>query len=63
MSLLMGNKTALPVYKKGSIGIHDGTFNDVMYVPSLFANLLSVYQISHSGSGKTVHSRFSFHLG
>ena len=28
--------------------------NDVFYVPSLSANLLSVYQISHSGSGKIV---------
>ena len=34
--------------------IQDGTFNDVLYIPSLSANLLSVYHISHSGSGKTV---------
>ena len=52
--ILMGNNTIMPVYEKGSIGIQDGTFNDVLYVPSLSTNLLSIYQIILNGSGQIV---------
>jgi hypothetical protein len=34
--------------------VENGHFNDVLCVPNLSCNLLSVYQITHSGEGKTV---------
>ena len=39
---------------KGSIDIDDGAFHDGVCVPSLSSNLLSIYQITHSGTGKIV---------
>ena len=50
----MGNNTIMIVYGKGSIGIDDGTSHDVLYVSSFSSNLLSIYQITHSGIGKIV---------
>jgi hypothetical protein len=32
----------------------DGLINHVLYVPNLLTNLLSIYQIESSGSGKTI---------
>ena len=52
--ILMGNNTTLLVCGKGLVCIQDGTFNDVLYVPSLSTNLLSISQITCSGSGKIV---------
>ena len=52
--ILMENNVALPVYKKILVHIQDGIFNDVLYVPSLSANLLLISQITCSGSGKIV---------
>ena len=52
--IIIGNNIVIIVYGKGTICIRDGTFNDLLYVPSLSVNLLSVYHISHSGSGKIV---------
>ena len=39
---------------KGSIDVDDGTFHDVLCVLSLSSNLLSIYQITHIGTGKTI---------
>ena len=50
----MGNNIVMIVYGKGSIDIDDGTFHDVLYVTSLSSNLFSIYQITYSGTGKTV---------
>ena len=52
--ILMGNNTIMTICGKGSIGINDGTFHDVLCVPSLSSNLLCIYQITHSSVGKTV---------
>ena len=52
--ILIENNTFMTVCGKGSIGIDDGTFHDVLCVPSLSFNLLSIYQINHSGTGKIV---------
>ena len=52
--ILMGNNTVMTVCGKGSIDIDDGTFHNVLCVPSLSSNLLSIYQITHNGTGKTV---------
>ena len=43
----------------GTVQVDNGHFNDLLCVPSLSCNLLSVYQISHSGEGKTIE--FSSH--
>ena len=39
---------------KGSIKIEHGVLKNVLYVHSLDANLLSVYQMTHTGSPKQV---------
>ena len=51
---LMGNNIVMTVCGKGSIRIDDGTFYDVLFVPSFSSNLLSTYQITHSWIGKIV---------
>eukprot|EP00253_Pinus_taeda_P017449 PITA_17449 len=38
----------------GTVHLDNGQFNDVLCVPPLSSNLLSVYQITHSGEGKIV---------
>ena len=50
----MGNNGKVQAKGKGSIKIEHGKFKDVLYVPSLVANLLSVYQMTHTGSPKRV---------
>ena len=52
--ILMGNNTVMTVGRKSYIGIDDGTFHDVLCVSSLSSNLLSIYQITHSGTMKIV---------
>ena len=54
----MGNNSKVQTKGKGSIKLEHGKFKDVLYVPSLDANLLFVYQMTHNGSPK----RFIFHL-
>jgi hypothetical protein len=44
----------LSVVGSGTIQVDNGHFNDVLCVSSLSCNLLSVYQITHSGEGKIV---------
>ena len=34
--------------------LDDGCINNVLFVPEISANLLSIYQIFHSGDGKTI---------
>lgn len=50
----MGNNTYMNIIGKGFVNIGDGTFNDVLCVPHLSNNHLSVYQVTHSGAGKIV---------
>jgi hypothetical protein len=45
---------SLSVVRSGTIQVDNGHFNDVLCVPSLSCNVLSVYQITHSGEGKIV---------
>jgi hypothetical protein len=45
---------SLSVEGSGTIQVENGHFNDVLCVPSLSCNLLLVYQITHSGEGKTI---------
>ena len=41
--ILMGNNIVKTVCRKGSIDIDDGTFHNVLCVPPLSSNLLSIY--------------------
>ena len=51
-SIQLGNKNRVQTKWKGSIKLEHGRFKDVLYVPSLASNLLSVYQMTHIGSPK-----------
>ena len=53
-SIQMGNNSKIQAKGKGSINIEHGKFKDMLHVPSLAANLLSVYRMTHTGSPKRV---------
>ena len=50
--IYVGDDRSLSVVGSGAIHLDTGQFNDVLCVPTLSCNLLSVYQITHSGEGK-----------
>ena len=50
----MGNDSQIPVVGKVSVQFEHGVFNNVLYVPSLATNMLSIYQMTHLGSPKQV---------
>jgi hypothetical protein len=52
--IFVGDDRSLSVEGSGTVQVENSHFNDVLCVPSLSCNLLSVYQITHSGEGKTV---------
>jgi hypothetical protein len=52
--IFVGDDRSLSVVGSGIVQVDNGHFNDVLCVPSLSCNLLSVYQITHSGEGKIV---------
>eukprot|EP00253_Pinus_taeda_P017626 PITA_17626 len=53
-NIYVGDERSLSVVGTGIVHIDNGQFNDVLCVPTLSCNLLSVYQITHSGEGKIV---------
>ena len=44
----------MEVEGKGNVEIKNGDFKDVIYVPNLSTNLLSIYQITNLGDGHKV---------
>lgn len=44
----------MEVEGKGEVEMENGVFKDVLYVPNLTSNLLSIYQITHYGGGNKV---------
>jgi hypothetical protein len=52
--IFVGDDISLSVEGSGIVQVENRHFNDVLCVPSLSCNLLSVYQITHSSEGKTV---------
>jgi hypothetical protein len=52
--IFVGDDRSLSVVGSGIVQVDNGHFNDVLCVPSLSWNLLSVHQITHSGEGKTI---------
>ena len=53
-SIHMGNDTQIRAEGKGSIKLKHGVLKYVLCVPSLAANLLFVYQMTHTGPRKRV---------
>ena len=52
--IFVGDDRSLGVVGSGTVPVENGHFSDVPSVPKISCNLLSVYQITHSGEGKTV---------
>jgi hypothetical protein len=52
--IMMGDNSRVEVTGKGRIELTNGSFENVLHVPKLFVNILSVYQIKNSGTGKRV---------
>ena len=52
--IFVGDDRYISVVGSGTVQVDNDHFNDVLCVPSLSCNLLSVYQITHSGEGKTI---------
>jgi hypothetical protein len=50
--ILMGDNSSVEVTSKGMIELTNGSFENVLHVPKLSINLLSVYQMMNSGTGK-----------
>jgi hypothetical protein len=52
--IFVGDDRSFSIVGSGTVQVDNGHFNDVLCVPSLSCNLLLVYQITHSGEGKTI---------
>ena len=52
--IFVGDDTKMEVEGKGNVEMENGEFRDVLYVPNLSSNLLSIYQITHHGDGHKV---------
>jgi hypothetical protein len=52
--ILMGDDTPVEVIGQGRVELPHRSFENVLHVPKLSMNLLFVYQITHSGTGKRV---------
>jgi hypothetical protein len=53
-SILMGDNSPVEVTDKGRIELTNKSFGNVLHVPKIFVNILSVYQIKKSGTRKRV---------
>jgi hypothetical protein len=47
--ILIGDDTPVEVVGEGRMELHNGSFENVLHVPKLSMNLLSVYQITQKG--------------
>jgi hypothetical protein len=50
--ILMGDNSLFKVTDKGGIELTNGGFKNVLHVPKLSVNILFVYQMKNSGTGK-----------
>jgi hypothetical protein len=50
--ILMGDNSSVEVTDKGRIQLTNGSFENVLNVPKFSVNLLSMYQMKNSGTGK-----------
>jgi hypothetical protein len=54
--ILMGDKSPVEVTEKGRIEITNESFENMLYVPKLFINVLSMYQMENYGIGRESYS-------
>lgn len=52
--IVVGDSTQLEVLGSGTVQMTHGCINNVLLIPEISENLLSIYQICHSGNGKIV---------
>ena len=52
--ILMGDNSAVAATGQGRVQFEDGIFENVLHIPRLFVNLLSVYQMTHTSSRRKV---------
>ena len=50
----MGDDSTIISEGQGTVDLENGYFSNVLYVPSLASNLLSVYQMTHTGVLKRI---------
>ena len=50
----MGDDSTIIFEGQGIVDLENGFFSNVLYIPSLVSNLLSVYQMKHIGMPKIV---------
>ena len=50
LPIVLGDDSLTDSLGKGRIDLDHGSFNNVLYVPGLTYNLLSMYQMKHIGS-------------
>jgi hypothetical protein len=61
--ILMGDDSLVKVIGKGRVELDHGSYENVLHVPKLSMNNLSVYQITHRLSQKGgVHTRLPVHF-
>ena len=48
--IVLGDDSLTEILGKGRIDLDHGQFSNVLYVPGLTSNLLSLYQMTHTGS-------------
>jgi hypothetical protein len=49
--ILMGDNSSVEVTGKGKIELTNGSFENMLHVPKIFVNLLSMYQMTNSSTG------------
>ena len=47
--IFVGDDTKVEVEGNGEVEMENGAFKDILYIPNLTSNLLSIYQITHCG--------------
>ena len=52
--IVLGDGSLTESFDKGRIDLDHGKFSNVLYVPVLASNLLSMYQMTHTGSPRKV---------
>jgi hypothetical protein len=52
--IFVGDDISLHVVGYRIVQVDNNNFNDVLCVPSISCNLLSMYHITHSGEGKII---------
>ena len=50
----MGDNSAVAATGQQRVQFKDGGFENVLHIPRLFVNLLSVYQMRHTSNGRKV---------